>query len=89
VSNRLGKLQRRIIAALRDGAVLYNESGLWYWQQDSGTRHDVTDASCLTLYTRGFVMADGMEAGVFSGSAVRVRYVLTERGKTGCRPITK
>jgi hypothetical protein len=77
MSERIGTKQRPIIDALKAGGVLLNEYGTWSLREKSGPWYTVNRERCMGLYVRGFIMADGVD----EARVIRVRYVLTEKGK--------
>lgn len=80
---RLGAIQRDIARALRDGATLTKESGIWHLSDTSGSRpaRSVSSASCRRMYARGLLMLDKAEdhPGYLGGRCEW--YALTEVGK--------
>jgi hypothetical protein len=79
IAHRPGPRQRAILAAMRAGAHLYLESGIWY--HDGVDRVTVSGPSCRSLWLHGRIRLDEVQLHPFWRGGVRWRYVLTEQGK--------
>jgi hypothetical protein len=55
--DRLGRHQRELLRALRDGAELRRDGAQWRVQQRDGAWL-VNGEACASLYARGYVMFD-------------------------------
>jgi len=76
-AHRPGARQRAILAAMRDGATLYNLSGVWYSIVEDCTTYQPS-ATCRGLFEHGYIYSD-QEVQATGGT--RWRYVLTMKGQ--------
>lgn len=74
---RLGHVQRRILAALRDGALLMHHDGKRWYLVYHGRRERLLSDSARLLWERGYLAEVGRE----EGAAWRVRYTVAEQHK--------
>lgn len=73
----IGARQRAILDAMKDGATLYNLSGVWYTVAGDMTTYQPS-ATCRGLFENGYIYND-QEVQAVGGT--RWRYVLTLKGE--------
>lgn len=80
----LGKRQRQILIAMRAGAELWNEGGMWELVRD-GRRLSIgiLATSALALQARGYIMHNSTETHSAYRGGFLSKFALTRKGEGG------